>query len=184
MIERLLAPKAIGAGAALAAVTDVKFGPAVSVTAIIVAAFVVVVGGLFTLRNNMKTFWRNLAEERGEQVKVLEGEVREGTAALLEMQAAHAAEMVHERDLQRELRHGLKTEMATVRAELEIERTKHDLTNIQARLDALELLAVQRGVLFDGIAKNIVVNGRTLDAIAGAILPAGSSPTTEEVASP
>ena len=75
-----------------------KFGQTVSVTAIVVAAGVVVLGGVFTLRNNMRSFWRDLAEERKAQNDQLEIEVREKQAELLDLERRHAAETLKASD--------------------------------------------------------------------------------------
>jgi Flp pilus assembly pilin Flp len=52
-------------------VSSVSFSNTIGLGSIITAAIVVVAAGVFTLRNNLKSFWKTLAEERGEQVKVL-----------------------------------------------------------------------------------------------------------------
>lgn len=150
MIDQLLGPKILAlAGAAAATTVGLKFGQTISVTAIVVSALVVVLGGLFTLRNNIRSFWRDLAEERGAQVVELEAEVRELNAKLLASQHAHAEQILAEANAQRELRHQLKGEVATLQHQLELESAKHDLSSVTARLKALEDLAVQRAAMFD-----------------------------------
>ena len=128
-----------------------KFGQTVSVTAIVVAAGVVVLGGAFTLRNNMRSFWRDLAEERKAQNDQLEIEVREKQAELLDLERRHAAETLKASDEQREIRHQLKGKLAELGHQLDLERAKHDLSAVTERLTALEELAITRGSMFDRI---------------------------------
>ena len=101
----------------------------VSAGSIIVACLVVIVAGIFTLRNNMKSFWKNLAEERGEQVKVLQQEVRDGASEL-------AKEVLKN---------------AEVTAKLRVEEAKRDLTGVVDRIGKVEELIVSHGDVFDRI---------------------------------
>jgi uncharacterized coiled-coil protein SlyX len=171
---RLAGATAAGSGGALLAV--LQFGQTISVTAIVVAAGVVVLGGVFTLRNNMRSFWRDLAEERKEQIDVLEHEVRESATKLLEMQSAATASALEQAAEQREIRHALKTKVAELGHQLEIEKAKHDLSAVTERLTALEELAITRGSMFDRIDATAQQQVELLTRIVAA-LPA--LPTTD-----
>ncbi len=108
-----------------------------SVASAVVVALVITLAGVFTLRANMKTFWRDLADERGEQIQLLEEHLRAKAAELVTLQAAHVAEMVQFGEEQRDLRHALKSELATTQHSLALEMGKHDLSAVVAKLDAL-----------------------------------------------
>ena len=104
-----------------------NFSANTTAVSIVVAALVIVIGGLFTLRNNLKTFWKERALELEEKVKVLDQHAEEK----LQERAAFAEE-------QRDVRHELKTQLANAKAQLEVERAKHDLSGVFARFDGLE----------------------------------------------
>jgi Flp pilus assembly pilin Flp len=151
VIDRLLSPKLLLLGAA--AVASLGLGETVSVGSIFVAATVVVLGGLLTLRNNLKTFWKNLAEERGEQVKVLEQEVRDQAATILDNQRVAAEEMIRQNEEQRELRHTLKGQVAELAHKLQLEEAKHDLSSVTTRLETLEAFIHARTPIVDSLAE-------------------------------
>ncbi len=157
-----------------------KFGQTVSVTAIVVAAGVVVLGGVFTLRNNMRSFWRDLAEERKVQVEVLEAEVRESATKLLEMQHAASEAALEQAAEQKEIRHALKTENATLVHQLQLEQAKHDLSAVTERLTALEELAITRAAMFDRIDATAQTQVELLTRIVAALpaLPPTEGGTT------
>lgn len=117
--------------------TASDFGARTTTISILVAAAVVVIGGLFTLRNNLKTFWKERALELEAKVKVLE---------------QHAEEKMQERaafaEAQRDIRHQLKTELSTAAAQLEVERAKHDLSSVFARFDGLDAVLANRNEIF------------------------------------
>jgi septal ring factor EnvC (AmiA/AmiB activator) len=126
---QLLIPKgwgvvAVGGSGAAAGLT---FHDTVSLGSVVIALALVIAAGIFSLRNNLKSFWKNLAEERGEQVKQLEREIHE-----------KIAEMGEFAEEQRGLRHQLKNELATSYAALEIERAKHDMSSVFERLDGID----------------------------------------------
>jgi murein L,D-transpeptidase YcbB/YkuD len=115
----------------------IRFQDTITVGSILIAALVIVAGGVFTFRNNMRTFWRNLAEERAEQIKVLEQRGQEKDAQIIQLQEAAKAELAKTADEQRAIRHELKNQIAELRASLRVEQTKTDLTSL------LEQLATQ-----------------------------------------
>jgi uncharacterized protein YoxC len=147
------------------AIAVVHFGQTISVTAIIVAAAVVVLGGVFTLRNNMRSFWRDLAEERKEQIAQLEDEVRVKGTEQLEMERRHNAEMLKVSDEQREIRHALKTKLAEMGHLLDIEKAKHDLTAVTEHLDSLDRLALSRGEMFDRLDRTVTENATQISQL-------------------
>jgi sensor histidine kinase YesM len=118
-------------------VATVRFSDTITIGSIVVASMVVVAGGIFTFRNNMRTFWRNLAEERQEQIKVLEEHAREREEHMLELQEQYHAQLSETAEQQRLLRHELKNELVSVKALLAVEHSKTDLSAL------LDLLARQ-----------------------------------------
>ena len=129
----ILIPHTKGLVVVAALVAAITVHDTVSLGSILVAAGVIVAGGVFTLRNNLKSFWKNLAEERGEQVKQLEKELHD-----------KGVEMAAFAEDQRNQRHQLKTELATVTAQLAVEAAKHDLSTVTIRLDSLEQTLADR----------------------------------------
>jgi flagellar basal body-associated protein FliL len=115
----------------------VRFSDTVTIGSIIVASLVVIAGGIFSFRNNMRTFWRNLAEERAEQIKVLEEHAHDRENQMLELQEQYHTQLAEAAEQQRLLRHELKNELASVKALLAVEHSKTDLSSL------LELLARQ-----------------------------------------
>jgi hypothetical protein len=145
----LLLPRLPVSGSAVAAILASAFYSAhlndvVGLGSILVAAVVVIVAGVFTLRNNLKSFWKTLAEERGEQVKVLEAELRTKAQELLDAQVHHTEQMAAFAEEQREVRHQLKTDLATLRGQLTVEQAKHDLSTVIGRLDSLDETLIGR----------------------------------------
>jgi glutaminase len=118
-------------------VATIHFSDTVTIGSIIVASLVVIAGGVFSFRNNMRTFWRNLAEERAEQIKVLEEHARQREEHMLELQEQNHAQLAETAEQQGLLRHELKNELAAVKALLAVEHSKTDLSAL------LDLLARQ-----------------------------------------
>jgi flagellar basal body-associated protein FliL len=118
-------------------VSTIGVSNTITIGSIIVASLVVVAGGIFSFRNNMRTFWRNLAEERQEQIKVLEEHAHDRENQMLELQDQYHAQLAEAAEQQRLLRHELKNELASVKALLAVEHSKTDLSSL------LELLARQ-----------------------------------------
>jgi hypothetical protein len=56
------------AGVISGVVGGIRLSDTLTIGSILVASAVVIAGGIFSFRNNMRTFWRNLAEERQEQI--------------------------------------------------------------------------------------------------------------------
>ncbi len=103
----------------------------------VLGAVVVLTGAYFALRNNLKTYWKELAGERAAEIRDLEHRLTEKAEELIVLQAAHAAEMLTLADEQREVRHELKASLAAAQHALTLEMGKHDLSAVVAKLDAL-----------------------------------------------
>lgn len=163
----LLIPKAkIFAYVSVLLLADLTFDKTLGAGSILVAALVVIVAGVFTLRNNLKTFWKDLAEERGEEIKVLEARLEKSAKALVDAQTHHTAELVdlqhvHAEEMaglvasERESRHELKGRLAIVEGQLQIEQSKHDLSvviaeleHVGSRLDGIDELAAESAKRF------------------------------------
>lgn len=141
----LLVPKTKAAIVAwVLAVGSVSYSDTIGLGSIIVTAVVIIAAGLFTLRNNLKTFWKNLAEERGTQVIELEKHLKDATAE----RAAFEGE-------QREIRHQLKNELAAVRAQLAVETQNRDLTKVYDGLDRISVALAEQTPLLEQILEKL-----------------------------
>lgn len=120
----------------------------ITLGSILVSALVIVLGGAVTLRNNLKTFWKDLAEERAAQISVLEQHLKEKAAELVAAELRHTEQMAAFSEEQREVRHQLKNEAAELRIVLEAERAKHDLTSVVNRLDEVDQMLIDRTPMF------------------------------------
>jgi Flp pilus assembly pilin Flp len=165
----LLIPKApVGittvAGVIGSGLAGVTFSNTIGLGSIVTAAVIVIVAGVFTLRNNLKSFWKELAEERGEQVKVLEEKLAETHEQLVEAQISHTQEMAAFAEEQREVRHQLKNELAVVNGQLKVEQAKHDLSVVIARLDQLDDGLIGKG-RFDELVGVITDQSTLLEQI-------------------
>lgn len=150
----MIAKIAATIGGAAVVVGSVTLHDTVSLGSIFVAAAVIVAAGLFTLRNNLKSFWRDLAEERNEKIEALETQAQ----AALQERAKFAEE-------QRDIRHQLKTEIATLRAQLDVERSKHDLSSVLSRIDELEKTLDARAPLIHEIAETLTQQTKALNEL-------------------
>lgn len=150
----------------------VSYSSTVGLGSILVAALVVVAGGVFTLRSNLKRFWKDLAEERGEQVKVLEGKLETSAELVLakqqelvDAQLHHTQQMASFAEEQREVRHQLKTQVATLEGTLKLEEAKHDLSGVMSRLDGLEHTIDGRAQMFEQMVTGISHQSELLEEI-------------------
>jgi hypothetical protein len=121
-----------------------RFADTLTIGSIVVAAAVIVAGGIFTFRNNMRTFWRNLAEERQEQIKVLEDHAHDREKQMLDLQEQYHTELASAAEQQRLLRHELKNELVSVKALLAVEHSKTDLSSLLDLLSRQHDEAMQR----------------------------------------
>lgn len=127
----------------------VQFSNTITVGSIVIAAAVVVLAGVFTLRNNVRSFWRGLAEERAEKITSLEQVVKERETQVRILQEQSRAEMASYAEEQRIVRHELKNQLAAAMATLQVEQAKTDLSAL------LELLAKQHSEAMAGIAEGL-----------------------------
>lgn len=110
--------------------------------------------GYFTIRNLQQSYWRNLVDERDAEIIDLKRVIDEG----LQERAAFA-------DSQREVRHQLKTQIATLEGRLQVEHAKHDLTSVTARMEAMEKVLEDRQPMFEAMAVGVQQQTETLEAI-------------------
>ncbi len=103
----------------------------------ILGAIIVLIGAYFALRNNLRTYWKEVAAERAAQIAELEQRLVVKAEELIVLQAAHAAEMLEFAEEQRVIRHELKAALATTQNALTLEMAKHDLSAVVVKLDAL-----------------------------------------------
>src|SRR5215471_475232 len=114
------------AGGALAA--DLHFSDTITVGSIIVAALVIVLSGLFTLRNNLRSFWHDLAEERMAEIEALQTRLKEREEEIARDREAARGELAKHTEEQRTLRHELKNEIAALNAQLTVAHARTDLS--------------------------------------------------------
>jgi len=162
----LLVPKgayllAAGIGIASTFLANVAFSNTITTGALITAALVVVLSGIFTFRNNMRTFWKNLADEREAQIEQLEAHLAEANQKLHEQELKAAADLAAFSDEQRALRHELKNELAAVNATLTVERAKTDLTAL------MEQLGTQHKEAMGAVAKGLDKQDQILQMLSG-----------------
>lgn len=129
-------------------VAQLEFSNTVTVGSIIVAASITVASGLFTLRNNLRSFWRGLAEERAEQIESLEHTIKERDQKIHDLQEQGRLDLLKLAEEQRVLRHELKNELAAVNAQLAAERAKTDLTAL------IELLGHQHTEMMEQLKES------------------------------
>jgi hypothetical protein len=144
----LLAPKGLSifgwVTALLGLIASVQFTNTITVGSILTAALVIVLGGLFTLRNNMRSFWKDLAEERAAKIADLEEDMRQDRATASEELLAAHDQMAKFAEEQRVIRHELKGEVAALKASLQVERAKTDLTALTQMLGEQHTEAMER----------------------------------------
>jgi hypothetical protein len=148
-------------GAVLSVVSRIEFANTVTVGSIIVASSVIVLGGVFTLRNNMRSFWRNLAEERAAQVSVLEQDIKERDGHIRDLQEQGRADLARLAEEERTVRHELKNQLAAATMALDAERAKTDLSSL------MELLAHQHAEAMDRVNEVFVRQERFLQTLLG-----------------
>jgi len=164
----LLAPKglagvAIVCGVISGILANVTFADTITLGSILTAAIVVIAGGIFSFRNNMRTFWRNLAVERQEEIKVLTEKLAESEDRYRDLQQQARDEAAHIAEEQRSIRHDLKAQLAAANRLLEAEHAKTDLTSLMDQLGKQHDEAMRR--MEEGLAKQGeilgVLNSRT-----------------------
>jgi hypothetical protein len=133
--------------AATAVLAELRFSDTVTTGSVITAAVVIVLSGLFTLRNNLRSFWHDLAVERGAEVESLTKHLQEKDEALAKLNQEKSAELAHHLEEQRTLRQELKNEVAALRASLRVEQAKTDLSALMEQLgrqhtEAMENIAL------------------------------------------
>jgi hypothetical protein len=114
----------VGAGGAIAAI---DFKNQVTLGSIIVTCVVVALAGLFTIRSKIASVWREDAEGQ-----------RAAKESLQEELAAERDSRVAFDKQQQELRHDLKNDLATAKAQLQVMEAKTDLT---AALDTIRQMS-------------------------------------------
>ena len=122
---------------------NISFSDTVTLGSILTAALVVIAGGIFSFRNNMRTFWRNLAVERQEEIKVLTRKLAESEDRYRDLQQQAREEATHIAEEQRSIRHDLKAQLAASQKLLEIEHSKTDLTALMEQLGRQHTDAMQ-----------------------------------------
>lgn len=141
-------------------VASLGFRDTVSLGSVISAAALIVAAGIFTLRQNVKSFWRDLAEQREQQIEQL----RQDADAALQERAKFAEE-------QRDIRHQLKNDLAAATANLTVERARHDLTTVYERLDVLERLLERRQDVFETLLDHARRQTVLLTELRDALIP-------------
>jgi hypothetical protein len=102
-----------------------NFSNTIPLGSIILGLIVVAVAGFFTIRSNIASTWKDNYE--GERVKRKQAE-----EDLVNMKAELLDQMASEREEQGRLRHDLKDQLATVKAQLMVAQAKTDLSVVMA----------------------------------------------------
>ena len=103
--------------AGLGVVVGVDFQNKITLGSVLVAAVLVILAGIFTIRSKIATIWREEAEgERAAKERLQE-----------ELAQEKAARTVFERE-QQELRHALKNEIVSLKAQNKVLETRTDLS--------------------------------------------------------
>jgi ABC-type multidrug transport system fused ATPase/permease subunit len=170
----LLIPKGwagllIATGALGSLLASIDFTSTVTLGSVLTAAVVVIASGIFSFRNNMKSFWRNLAVERQEEIKVLTEKLSESEERYRELQTQSREEAMRIAEEQRSVRHDLKGQLAAVNKLLEAEHAKTDLSALMEQLSTQHHDAMQR--MEEGLKRQ----GRMLQ-ILEATIPADAIP--------
>jgi ABC-type multidrug transport system fused ATPase/permease subunit len=170
----LLIPKGwagilIAAGAVSSLLASIDFTSTVTLGSVLTAAVVVIASGIFSFRNNMKSFWRNLAVERQEEIKVLTEKLAESEERYRELQTQSREEAMRIAEEQRSVRHDLKGQLAAVNKLLEAEHAKTDLSALMEQLGAQHHDAMKR------MEEGLMRQGRMLQ-ILEATVPADAIP--------
>lgn len=97
--------------------TAVDFNHTITLGSILIGIVIVVIAGVFTIRSKIATIWREEAEGERAAKERLEEELAEEKASRADF----------ERE-QQEIRHNLKDELATCKAQLAVMEAKTDLT--------------------------------------------------------
>ena len=139
----------------------VQFTNTVTTGSIITAAVVIVLSGLFTLRNNLRSFWHDLAVERGAQVEEQQTRIHDLEVEILKLHEATKDELAHHLDEQRILRHELKGEVAALKAALQVEQAKTDLSTL------MEQLAGQHREAMTNISAGLLKQQQIIELLAG-----------------
>ena len=144
---------------------SIRLEDTVTIGSILVAAVVIIAGGVFTFKNNMRTFWRNLAEERAEQIKVLEQHGHEKDVRIAELQEHARVDLAKVADEQRTVRHELKNQIAALTASLRIEQEKTDLSAL------VDQLAIQHREAMERMEEGLNRQARMLELLETRVPP-------------
>ena len=151
-------------GSALA--VDLHFSDTITIGSIIVAALVIVLSGLFTLRNNLRSFWHDLAEERLAEIQSLHAHLAEREQEIERDREAARETLEKQTEEQRLIRHELKNEVAALHATLRVEQAKTDLSALMKQLGDQHIEAMTQVTL--GLEKqqeiiDMLANGGTIN---------------------
>lgn len=139
----ILIHRALGGATALltslGVYTAVDFNHTITLSSVLIAFIIIAIAGVFTIRSKIATIWREEAE--GERAS------KERLEQVLAKERADRA--VFERE-QQELRHDLKSEVASCKAQLKAMEAKTDLTA------ALEAIRVMNADLASAVSHDIL----------------------------
>jgi hypothetical protein len=109
----------------------VSYSGTVTIGSILFAIAVAALAGMYTIRAKVATVWKEEAIGYEAQAERLKDEITT-------LQADRASFDLE----QQELRHGLKDNLAAVKAALEVEKAKHDLTSVITSLQEMHTEAM------------------------------------------
>lgn len=134
-------PAMVAASSGIAAIGMVDYKGTITLGSVITAILVAAIAGFFTLRSKVASAWREEAEAERAKADRLSQELREQKEQRL----------IFERE-QQEIRHGLKDEIAGLKATLEVEKAKHDLGSLLEKMQAFHADAMTAMVANTGDA--------------------------------
>lgn len=114
---------------------QVDFSHTITLGSIILGVLLTAVAGLFTIRTQVVNVWRQTAEGRLERIKELEIDAKDA-------EREHALALATLEREQLDIRHDLKAELAACKAELTIEKAKHDLGSVIEQMNNLHHEAI------------------------------------------
>lgn len=156
-------------GSMLAFVAAIKVD--LSAVWVVAGAMAIIVAQLVAIPRRLRSFWYQEAKRREEENVLLQEQLRDKVGELASLQQAHTEEMAAFAREQQEVRHSLKNEIATKVGELEIERSKRDLTVVLTKLDSVQTALDTNAVAGAAIAELLGESNTLLRDIA-ARLPA------------
>jgi hypothetical protein len=132
---------------------------------VVAGALAIIVAQLIAIPRRMRSFWFQEAKRREEENKVLQEQLRDKTAELTNLQAAHVEAMSSFAREQQELRHSLKNTVVGLEGQLELEKAKRDYTVVLEKVGGIQTKLESRDDVFAALAEQVANQTSVLEAI-------------------